>query len=136
MTPGDHTTNTTRNPDGSLAVSENTATLTRFGRWLRRTSLDEIPQIFNILVGEMSFIGPRPDLPEHVRLYSEEERLKLRVRPGLTGLAQVMGRNDLPWPERLKLDVRYVREFSLRLDLRILLLTVRQVVSGKGVYQR
>lgn len=136
MTPGDHTNRTNRNPDGSLSLSGDSGSLTRVGVWLRRTSLDEIPQIFNILKGEMSFVGPRPDLPEHVGLYSDEERLKLLVRPGLTGLAQVMGRNDLPWPDRLKLDVRYVREFSLWLDLRILFRTVPLVITRKGVFQR
>ncbi|TCL61812.1 lipopolysaccharide/colanic/teichoic acid biosynthesis glycosyltransferase [Hydrogenispora ethanolica] len=135
MTPGDHTAATPRNRDGSLALTSDLGGYTRFGRVLRRFSLDELPQLFNILKGEMSFIGPRPDLPEHLELYTEEERLKLAVKPGLTGLAQVMGRNELPWKERLQLDITYVRKYSLLLDLKIFLLTLSRLISGRGVYQ-
>jgi undecaprenyl phosphate N,N'-diacetylbacillosamine 1-phosphate transferase len=135
MSPGDHTLDTPRNPDGSLALTHDLLGYTRFGKWLRRLSLDELPQLFNILKGEMSFIGPRPDLPEHLQLYTEVEALKLLARPGLTGLAQVKGRNELPWKERLLLDVFYVKEYSLLLDLKILWGTIGRLLSGKGVYQ-
>ena len=136
MTPGDHTATTPRNPDGSLAITNQLTGYTRFGKLLRRFSLDELPQIYNILKCDMSFIGPRPDLPEHVSMYSTTEALKLTVKPGLTGLAQVMGRNELPWKERLQLDVQYVTEYSLWLDLKILALTLIRLVSGHGVYQK
>lgn len=135
MTPGDHTRQTPRNQDGSLALTADLHGYTRFGKLLRRFSLDELPQLYNILKGEMSFIGPRPDLPEHQRLYSAGEDLKLAVRPGLTGLAQVTGRNEIPWKERLQLDAQYVTEYSLWLDLKIIGLTLSRLVSGDGVYQ-
>ena len=136
MTPGDHVATTPRNPDGSLALTQDVTGYTRFGKMLRRFSFDELPQIYNILKGEMSFIGPRPDLPEHLQVYSKNEALKLTVKPGLTGLAQVMGRNELPWKERLQLDVKYVAEYSLWLDLKVLALTLVRLVSGRGVYQK
>ncbi len=136
MTPGDHTAQTPRNPDGSLKLTGTLGGYTRFGKWLRRFSLDELPQIYNILKGQMSFIGPRPDLPEHLALYTETEVLKLAVRPGLTGLAQVSGRNELPWKDRLQLDLAYVQEYSLWLDLKIGGLTLIRMLSGRGVYQR
>ena len=134
MTPGDHTRITPRNPDGSLALTEDLQGYTRFGKILRRLSLDELPQIFNILKGDMSFVGPRPDLPEHRRLYTPVETLKLAVRPGITGLAQAGGRNELPWKERLILDVQYVRGYHLWLDIKIVVGTIGKVISGKGVY--
>ena len=135
MIPGDHIATTPRNADGSLAITEDSAGYTRTGKWLKRLSLDELPQIYNIIKGEMSFIGPRPDLPEHLQLYCGAESNKLLVRPGMTGLAQVMGRNSLPWKERLKLDSRYVKEYSLFLDLKILWYTIWRLISGQGVYQ-
>jgi Sugar transferases involved in lipopolysaccharide synthesis len=135
MAPGDHTGSTPRNPDGSLALTHDLQGYTKFGCWLRRFSLDELPQLYNVLKGEMSFIGPRPDLPEHLQLYTAEERVKLWVRPGLTGLAQVKGRNELPWKERLQLDVQYVKEYSLLLDARIFIATIGRLISGRGVYQ-
>jgi lipopolysaccharide/colanic/teichoic acid biosynthesis glycosyltransferase len=135
MVPGDHTRSTPRNPDGSLALTHELQGYTRFGRWLRRLSLDELPQLFNIIKGEMSFIGPRPDLPEHMQLYCGDEVVKLLARPGLTGLAQVKGRNELPWKERLQLDVQYVKEYSLLLDIKIFWGTIGRLISGKGVYQ-
>ncbi|HBE80852.1 MAG TPA: sugar transferase [Firmicutes bacterium] len=135
MTPGDHTGSIPRNPDGSLALTQNLGGYTGFGKWLRRLSLDELPQLLNIIKGEMSFIGPRPDLPEHLQMYTGDESLKLLARPGLTGLAQVKGRNELPWKERLQLDVQYVREYSLLLDVKILIATMGRLISGKGVYQ-
>jgi sugar transferase EpsL len=107
--------------------------LTRFGRFLRRTSLDELPQLVNVVRGELSFVGPRPLLSEYLPLYSEEQRRRHDVRPGLTGLAQVMGRNALDWPERLRLDVEYVDTMHPLLDLRILAKTVVILIKGTGV---
>jgi lipopolysaccharide/colanic/teichoic acid biosynthesis glycosyltransferase len=103
------------------------------GRFLRATSLDELPQLWNILRGQMSVIGPRPTLPEQVALYSHHERGRLAVRPGLTGWAQINGRNAISWPERIELDLWYIRNRSLRLDLRILLRTVLAVLRRGGI---
>ncbi len=105
--------------------------LTRFGRFLRRTSLDELPQLINILRGEMSFVGPRPQLAEFLPHYTDEEKLRHTVRPGLTGLAQVSGRNSLPWKKRFELDAEYAERASFILDLKIVILTVF-TIFGKG----
>ncbi len=99
--------------------------VTRTGRFLRGTSLDELPQLINVLRGEMSLVGPRPLLERYLPYYTEKERLRHTVRPGITGWAQVHGRNLLPWDERLALDVWYVDNWSLRLDLRVLMLTLQ-----------
>ncbi len=107
--------------------------LTALGRLLRSTSLDELPQLWNVLRGEMSLIGPRPTLPEQVVHYSGRQRGRLAVRPGLTGWAQVRGRNALSWPERIELDLWYVANRSLRLDLRIVGLTLVQLVRPAGI---
>jgi len=107
--------------------------LTRLGRTLRATSLDELPTLWNVLRGDMSLVGPRPLLVEYLPLYSEEQRRRHEVRPGITGLAQVSGRNALPWPERLALDVAYVDRRSVALDLRILALTVGKVLRREGI---
>ncbi len=107
--------------------------LGRVGRALRTTSLDELPQLCNILRGDMSLIGPRPTLPEQVVHYSPRQRGRLAVRPGVTGWAQVVGRNSLSWPERIELDLWYIEHRSLRLDLRILARTVRALVRPQGV---
>ncbi|MHB8926887.1 MAG: sugar transferase [Bacillota bacterium] len=125
-----------RNPDGSTRVDREDPRVTRVGRFLRRTSLDEFPQLINVLLGQMSLVGPRPDLPEHMLQYSERDRLKLRMRPGLTGLAQVTGRNELQWSERTLLDNYYIDEFSLWLDMTILFRTVGAVIAGRGVQAR
>ena len=100
---------------------------TRFGRFLRRKSIDELPQLLNILRGEMSFVGPRPQLAEFLPHYTEEEMLRHTVRPGLTGLAQVKGRNSLPWKERFRLDTEYAKSVSFLLDAKIIFLTVLTV---------
>ena len=105
----------------------------RTGDVLRRWALDELPQLWNVLRGEMSLVGPRPTLPEQVEQYGPHERTRLRVPPGLTGWAQIHGRNALSWPERIDLDVWYVQNRSLWLDLRILLYTPLIVLSGTGV---
>jgi dTDP-4-amino-4,6-dideoxygalactose transaminase/lipopolysaccharide/colanic/teichoic acid biosynthesis glycosyltransferase len=107
--------------------------LTRVGRLLRRLSVDEIPQLVNVARGEMSVIGPRPTLPYQVERYDSRQRRRLSVLPGLTGLAQINGRNQMTWPERIEWDLRYVRNLSLRLDLAVLLGTVRIVLGGDGV---
>lgn len=105
----------------------------RLGRVLRATSLDELPQLVNVIRGEMSLIGPRPTLPEQVARYGPHERRRLEVRPGLTGWAQVNGRNSLSWPERIELDIWYIDHRSLALDLRILGRTLRRLVRPEGV---
>ncbi|HTN25689.1 MAG TPA: sugar transferase [Solirubrobacteraceae bacterium] len=118
-----------------LAVNAGDARITRVGKVLRRTSLDELPNLVNILRGEMAIIGPRPTLPSQVAQYSERERGRLAVRPGLTGWAQVNGRASLPWPERIELDLWYIEHRSWRLDLQILWRSARMVVAGDGVYK-
>jgi sugar transferase EpsL len=107
--------------------------LTAFGRWLRRTSLDELPELFNVLKGDMSLVGPRPLLMEYLPRYSPEQARRHEVRPGITGWAQVNGRNAISWEEKFKLDVWYVDHCSLWLDLKILVLTVIQVFQRKGI---
>jgi len=109
--------------------------LTRLGRVLRSTSIDELPELWNVLRGEMSLVGPRPLLPEYLPLYSARQARRHEVRPGITGLAQVSGRNSLDWPSRLELDVRYVEERSMSLDLRILWLTIWKVLRRDGIAQ-
>jgi lipopolysaccharide/colanic/teichoic acid biosynthesis glycosyltransferase len=106
--------------------------ITRAGRWLRRLSLDELPQLINVARGEMSIVGPRPTLAYQVERYTDEQRLRLRVRPGLTGLAQIRGRNSLAWADRIEHDVEYVRAQSMGLDLRILVGTVGVMLTGRG----
>jgi sugar transferase EpsL len=107
--------------------------LTKFGRWLRRTSLDELPQLINVLRGELSLVGPRPLLIEYLPRYSDQQRRRHEVKPGITGLAQVSGRNALDWGARLRLDVEYVDRYGLALDVSILARTLLKVVTGEGV---
>ena len=116
--------------DGSV---KGVSRVTQVGKTIRKTSLDELPQLLNILIGDMSFIGPRPALPTHLPRYTEEQKGRLAMRPGITGLAQVKGRNTLPWSKRIKYDRFYIRKFSLLLDMRIALLTVRTLLTGEGV---
>ena len=120
-----------RGTDGVLA--SDAERLTVFGRFLRATSLDELPELWNVLVGDMSLVGPRPLLMEYLPLYTAEQARRHEVRPGITGWAQVNGRNALSWDERLKLDVWYVDNRSLLLDLRILGSTVRKVLARDGI---
>ena len=108
--------------------------ITRVGAYLRRYSLDELPQLLNVLRGEMSLVGPRPPLPEEVRQYGEDVRRRLVVKPGMTGLWQVSGRSDLSWEESVRLDLRYVENWSLFLDLQILWKTWSAVTGGEGAY--
>lgn len=108
--------------------------VTRVGRVLRRFSLDELPQLWNILTGDMSIVGPRPGLVQQATEYTEEQRGRLLVRPGVTGLAQISGRNALTWDERIRLDLEYVRRLSAARDLGILVATIGIVLRGEGLY--
>ncbi|MEH7011474.1 sugar transferase [Neobacillus niacini] len=107
--------------------------LTSFGKLLRKLSLDEFPQLFNVLKGDMSLIGPRPLLTEYLLLYTEEEAKRHNVRPGITGWAQINGRNAITWEEKFKLDVWYVENQSFILDIKILLLTIKKVITSDGI---
>ena len=121
----------THEPDDPTRPAAHT---TRIGEFLRRWALDELPQLWNVLRGEMSLVGPRPTLPEQVEQYGPYERTRLQVPPGITGWAQIHGRNALSWPERIDLDVWYVHNRSLWLDLRILIRTPIILIRGTGVY--
>ena len=118
-----------------LAVNANDSRITRVGAFLRRSSLDELPNLLNVLRGEMTLIGPRPTLPAQVEQYTGRQRGRLAVKPGITGWAQVNGRASLPWSERIELDLYYVEHRSLSLDLRILLRTPAMVLGGSGLYK-
>ncbi|MEA2207674.1 MAG: hypothetical protein QOF54_151 [Solirubrobacteraceae bacterium] len=118
-----------------LAVNAGDARITRVGSFLRRTSLDELPNLVNVLRGEMSLIGPRPTLPAQVAQYTERQHGRLAVKPGITGWAQVNGRASLPWSQRIELDLYYVEHRSLLLDLRILARTPLLVLGGGGLYK-
>ena len=118
-------------PDGQLLPDA--VRLTPFGRWLRSTSLDELPGLWSVLRGDMSLVGPRPLLVEYLPLYSPEQARRHEVRPGITGWAQVNGRNAISWEDKFKLDVWYVDNQSLLLDIRILWLTVRKVLVRDGI---
>lgn len=120
--------------DGVLFKIRQDPRITPLGRWLRRHSLDELPQLFNVLVGQMSLVGPRPPLPSEVEQYGDDVRRRLVVKPGLTGLWQVSGRSDLSWDESVRLDLRYVENWSLALDLQILWRTVFAVAKSSGAY--
>jgi lipopolysaccharide/colanic/teichoic acid biosynthesis glycosyltransferase len=118
-----------------LAIQEGDDRITRLGRSLRRYSLDELPNLWNVLRGEMSIIGPRPTLQVQVDQYTARERGRLAVKPGITGWAQVNGRASVPWSERIELDLWYVEHRTLALDLEILVRTVRMVATGQGLYK-
>ncbi len=120
--------------DGLLFKVRQDPRVTPVGRWLRRFSLDELPQLANVLLGQMSLVGPRPPLPEEVAVYPDDVRRRLAVRPGLTGLWQVSGRSDLPWEEAVRLDLRYVENWSFSLDVVILLRTLSAVCRASGAY--
>lgn len=109
--------------------------LTRFGKILRSTSLDELPELINVLKGEMSLVGPRPLLVEYLAIYSQEQAKRHNVRPGITGWAQVNGRNNIQWEKKLKLDIEYVYKFSLLMDIKILFLTILKVIKRDGINQ-
>lgn len=123
-----------RNPDGSTFNSEEDPRLLKTGKLFRKTSIDEIPQILNVLIGNMSIIGPRPDLPEHINQYSEEDKLKLSVLPGLSGYNQAYFRNSIDWADRKKNDVYYARNISFLFDCKIFLKTIQTVLFRKNVF--
>ena len=118
-----------------MAITQGDERITRLGRMLRRYSLDELPNLWNVLRGDMAIVGPRPTIPVQVEQYTERQRGRLAVKPGITGWAQINGRASLPWPERIELDLWYVEHRSLALDLRILGRTVGLVLRGSGLYK-
>jgi lipopolysaccharide/colanic/teichoic acid biosynthesis glycosyltransferase len=118
-----------------LAIQEGDDRITKVGAFLRRYSLDELPNLWNVLRGEMSIVGPRPTVPVQVAQYTQRQRGRLAVKPGITGWAQVNGRASLPWAERIELDLWYVEHQSLLLDLRILARTLGMVLTGHGIYK-
>jgi undecaprenyl phosphate N,N'-diacetylbacillosamine 1-phosphate transferase len=122
-----------RNPDGSAYCGAADPRVTPIGDVLRKTSLDELPQLFNVLSGKMSLVGPRPDQVDQERFYTDMERRKLLVKPGVTGLAQISGRNSISWEERKRLDLEYVEKQSLWLDLKILAKTVPYTLLRKDI---
>ena len=117
-----------------IYVLEGDPRITRTGRLLRRFSLDELPNLVNVLRGDMAIVGPRPTVQEQVDRYTDRQRRRLEVKPGITGWAQVNGRTSLSWPERIELDVWYVEHRSMRLDIRILTKTARMLATGHGLY--
>lgn len=120
--------------DGSTYNGADDPRMTRVGAFMRKTSLDEMPQFLNVLKGDMSVVGPRPDLRRETELYEGDEGLKLTVKPGITGYAAVYGRNSLPWHDRLKMDVEYVRTMSFPLDVKIFFKTFSTVFKQEGVF--
>lgn len=125
------TMNNKKDKDGNLLPDEKR--LTGYGKWLRSTSLDELPELFNILIGDMSLVGPRPLLPQYLPYYTETEKHRHDVRPGLTGLAQVNGRNYVNWDQRLAYDVKYVENLTFAKDIQIILDTIKVVFVKDGV---
>lgn len=121
--------------DKTGELKKDSERLTSYGMFLRKLSLDELPQLWNVLKGDMSFVGPRPLLVEYLPLYSEQQKKRHNVRPGITGLAQVNGRNAISWEEKFELDVWYVENQSFCLDMKILLLTVKKVFVSEGISQ-
>ncbi|WP_312654108.1 sugar transferase [Proteiniclasticum sp.] len=123
-----------RNEDGSTFNSEDDPRLTKIGVFIRKTSLDETPQLINIIKGDMSIIGPRPDLPEHMELYEGNEARKLEVRPGVTGFNQAYFRNTIPWKERIQNDIYYIDHLTMWLDIRVFLKTAISVLKREAVF--
>lgn len=120
-----------RDSNGNLLPDKDR--ITAVGTFVRKTSLDELPQLINVLKGDMALIGPRPLLPEYLPYYTEKERLRHTVRPGISGWAQVNGRNNLSWDDKLALDVYYVEHLSLAMDIRVIFTTIKNVLGGKDV---
>ncbi|MFD1929256.1 sugar transferase [Sporosarcina siberiensis] len=118
---------------GYYMDGKNDPRITRVGNFLRKTSLDELPEVFNVLKGEMSFVGPRPTLKYQVDKYSDFQKRRLEYPPGITGWAQINGRNEIPWSKRIELDVWYIDNYTLWLDIKILILTLPSVVFSKGI---
>lgn len=123
-----------RNGDGSTFNAEDDPRLTRIGRFIRKTSIDETPQLMNVLKGDMSIIGPRPDLPEHRALYEGDEARKLEARPGVSGYSQAYFRNTLPWKERIRHDIYYIDHLTFGMDLKVFFKTIGTVLGRKNVY--
>ena len=124
-----------RNKDGTTFNSENDSRVTRIGKILRRTSLDETPQLLNVLIGDMSFIGPRQDLPDMIKIYREGDERKLLIRPGITGYSQVMYRNSSSLDQRFDGDIYYEANISMLLDLKIILKTIEVVIKHRNIYR-
>lgn len=120
-----------KDADGNLLPNEQR--ITKVGRFVRKTSIDELPQLFNVLKGDMALIGPRPLLPEYMPYYTEREQLRHTVRPGITGWAQVNGRNSVKWDDRLELDAYYVENLSLSMDIKIIFATIKNVLCRKDI---
>jgi lipopolysaccharide/colanic/teichoic acid biosynthesis glycosyltransferase len=125
------TMNEQRDNDGNLLPDNDR--ITRFGRFFRSASIDELPQLINVLKGDMSFVGPRPLLMEYLKLYSDEQRRRHDVRPGITGLAQINGRNAISWSQKFAYDIRYARDVSLCLDFIILWKTIKKVLNSSDI---
>lgn len=122
-----------RDQEGNLLPDD--VRLNGYGKWLRRTSLDELPELLNIMKGDMSIVGPRPLLVEYLPYYNDLEKHRHDVRPGLTGLAQISGRNNLNWNERFMLDVEYVHNINLKLDIKIIFMTIKKIVSQDDILE-
>lgn len=120
-----------RDTDGKLLQDEKR--LTGIGRWIRKTSLDEMPQLLNVMMGDMSLIGPRPLLPDYLTMYTVEQRKRHDVKPGITGWAQVNGRNAISWQHKFELDTWYVQHMSFALDCKIMMMTLKKVVNAEGI---
>lgn len=125
------TMNDAKDAQGNLLPDEKR--LTKVGAIVRKTSIDELPQLINVLIGDMSLIGPRPLLPEYLKYYNEDEMYRLTVRPGITGLTGILGRNDLSWYEKMKYDIEYVDNLTFKLDFEIFFKTIKKVIVKEGV---
>lgn len=125
------TMNDKRDNDGNLLLDSQR--LTKIGKFVRKTSIDEIPQLINVLKGDMSLIGPRPLLPEYLPLYSVEQRKRHLVKPGITGWAQVNGRNAISWEQKFEYDVWYVRNYSFSIDVKIIILTIKKIIKSSDI---
>lgn len=123
-----------RNEDGSTFNAEDDPRLTKIGKFIRKTSLDETPQLLNIIKGDMSIIGPRPDLPEHMKMYEGNEARKLEVRPGVTGYNQAYFRNTIPWKERIKNDIYYIDHLTMWMDIKVFFKTAISVIKREAVF--
>ena len=125
------TMNTKRDKNGILL--DDSLRTTKIGKFLRKFSIDELPQIFNVLIGNMSFVGPRPLLPEYLSLYNKNQKKRHNVKPGITGLAQIMGRNNISWKQKLEFDIEYVRKQNFFLDVNIILKSISKVIFAYGI---
>lgn len=123
-----------RNQDGSTFNSENDSRLTKIGKFIRKTSIDETPQLLNIIKGDMSIIGPRPDLPEHYKLYEGNEARKLEVRPGVTGYNQAYFRNTIPWKQRIQNDIYYIDHLTPLMDIKVFFKTIISVLKRDDIF--